>query len=75
MALGQDTKLSSPLDIGELIRRRRRDMKLTQVALAELSNVSHKFVNEVEHGKPTAEIGKVLVVLQMLGIDLYARTR
>ena len=75
MALEHDTKLPSPSDIGELIHRRRRDMKLTQVALAELSGVSHKFINEIEQGKPTAEVGKVLSVLQMLGIDLYARAR
>ncbi|MGH7013403.1 MAG: helix-turn-helix transcriptional regulator [Stellaceae bacterium] len=70
-----DTKLDSPSDIGELIRHRRRDMGLTQVALADLTAVSHKFINEVEQGKPTAEIGKVIKVLQMLGIDLYGRTR
>lgn len=70
-----DTKLNGPPNVGELIRHRRRDMDLTQVALADLSAVSHKFINEVERGKPTAEIGKVIKVLQILGIDLYGRTR
>lgn len=70
-----DTKLTSTSDIGKLIRERRRDMGLTQLALADLSAVSHKFVNEIEHGKPTAEMGKVIRVLQMLGLDLYGRAR
>lgn len=70
-----DTRLASPAEIGALIRQRRRDMKLTQAGLAGISGVSHKFVNEVEQGKATAEIGKIMTVLQMLGVDLYGRVR
>ena len=69
------TRLASPAEIGALIRERRKDMKLTQAGLAGISGVSHKFVNEVERGKATAEIGRIMAVLQMLGVDLYGRVR
>lgn len=60
---------------GALIRQRRKALRLTQVKLGGLSGVSHKFINEIERGKPTAEIGKLMRVAQMLGIDLLARIR
>ena len=45
-------RLGSPAEIGTLIRHRRKEMKLTQAELAGLAGVSHKFVNEVEQGRP-----------------------
>jgi HTH-type transcriptional regulator / antitoxin HipB len=61
--------------LGQFMRRRRRALGLTQQRLADLSGVSHKFINQVEGGKETAEIGKVLRVMQRLGIDVMGRVR
>lgn len=68
-------RLGSPAEIGTLIRHRRKEMKLTQAELAGLAGVSHKFVNEVEQGKATAGIGKIMVLLEMVGVDLHGRVR
>ncbi|WP_175934244.1 hypothetical protein [Corynebacterium sp. Marseille-P4321] len=38
--------------------------------MAELAEVSDRFLRELEHGEPTAEIGKVIDVLTVLGFDL-----
>lgn len=70
-----ETAVPDAKAFGVAIRDRRKALGLTQTTLAGLSGVSHKFVNEVERGKETAEIGKVLRVARMLGLDLLARPR
>lgn len=70
-----ETKLRNAEAIGMLMRDRRKAMGFTQQRLADVAGVSHKFINEVEQGKETAAIGKVMRVLHRLGIDLIGRQR
>ena len=67
--------IKNPKDLGELIRKKRKAQNLTQGQVAEYCGISVKFISEVERGKETAEIGKVLYLLNTLGIDLIADTR
>ena len=67
--------IDDPATLGALIREHRKRSGLTQTDLAGLCGVSMKFVNQVENGKPTAEIGKILRLVAMVGLDLVARTR
>lgn len=69
------TKLSTMEDVGRLIRVRRRKLGYTQAELAEIVGVGVTYLSHLENGKETAEMGKALHLLQMLGIDLYARER
>lgn len=64
--------LKTPNEIGELVRNTRKDHKVTQKDLAAASGTGIRFIRELEKGKPTCELGKVLVVLSMLGIHLEA---
>jgi HTH-type transcriptional regulator/antitoxin HipB len=57
-------------DIGKLVRETRKGLGVTQKALALTSGTGLRFIIELEKGKETAEIGKVLTVLQTLGIQL-----
>jgi len=66
-------KINAPQQLGSLVRTRRRRDGLTQAALADLSGVGTRFLSELESGKPTLELGKVLQVLDCLGIDLCAQ--
>jgi HTH-type transcriptional regulator/antitoxin HipB len=59
--------------LGILIRSVRVAAGLTQRDAAELCGVSAPFLNGVERGKPTAQIGHVLRVCAALGIRLEAR--
>lgn len=56
--------------LGSSVRTQRKERRLTQLEVAELADVSDRFLRELEHGKPTAEIGKVIEVLAVLGYDL-----
>ncbi|MCP1387701.1 helix-turn-helix transcriptional regulator [Corynebacterium sp. TA-R-1] len=60
----------TPAQLGEIIRAERRARGLTQLDLAELAEVSDRFVRELEKGKATAELGKTMAVFAVLGFDL-----
>lgn len=62
-------------DLGKILRAKRKAQGLTQMDVAGHCGLSQRFISEVERGKATAEIGKVLFLLNALGIDLFAVPR
>lgn len=50
----------------------RKKSKLTQAKLAAVSGIGERFVRELEKGKPTCQLEKVLWVAKMLGIKFEA---
>lgn len=62
--------MRTPQDFGALIRSARKEQGLDQAALATRMGVSRLWVNEVERGKPRAQLGLVLRALSVLGIAL-----
>ena len=68
-------RVTTMTELGVLIREERLRQKLTQTDLAGISGVGITFISQLENGKKTAEMGRVIRVLTMLGIDLYAERR
>jgi transcriptional regulator with XRE-family HTH domain len=64
--------LRSPQQLGLLIRATRRTQKLRMDDTAGTAGVGHVFVREVERGKPTVQLGRVMRLLAELGIELKA---
>ena len=62
-------------DLAVDVRARRKDLGLTQEAVAELAEVSARFVMELEQGKPTVRLDKVTAVLDAIGLTLRAEVR
>jgi len=60
----------TPLDLGLVIRERRRQLGLSQSQLAEQAGVGRQWLVAVERGKSRAEIGLVLQTLYALGLAL-----
>jgi HTH-type transcriptional regulator / antitoxin HipB len=56
--------------IGEAIKTARKSMGVTQRALAMTSGTGLRFIIELEKGKPTCQFGKVLTVINTVGISL-----
>ena len=52
------------------MRQVRKESGLTQRDAAALCNVSLPFLNGLERGKATTQIGKVLAVCQRFGIEI-----
>jgi y4mF family transcriptional regulator len=57
-------------EIGRIIRKKRKSMGMTQAQAAAHGGVGVRFLSEVENGKMRAEIGKVLQVMNKLGIEM-----
>lgn len=67
--------IMSSSDLGNLVRKAREDRKLSQQSFADLAGVGRRFVSELENGKATLELGKVLKVALAAGISLFAKPR
>lgn len=64
------TIVHSVADIGKRVREARRKMGMTQQRFADLAGVGRRFLLELEQGKATLEIGRVLAVCRAAGIKL-----
>lgn len=56
--------------IGGLVRSTRKAIGATQKDLALTSGTGMRFIIDLEKGKPTCQLGKVLTVLHTLGISV-----
>ncbi|MEN9725879.1 MAG: hypothetical protein RL434_245 [Pseudomonadota bacterium] len=65
----------TPEEIGRLVRQRRKTSALRQQELAALAGVGSRFVCELEKGKATLELGRVLRVMETLGLELEIHER
>lgn len=72
---GQGVIVRSVEDIGARVAQMRKARGYSQQSFADLAGVGRRFVSELESGKPTAEIGKILQVLTALGLDLELKVR
>jgi y4mF family transcriptional regulator len=68
-------RVETPQDIGMAVRRKRKEQGILQEKAAGLSGVGTKFLSQLENGKETAEIGKILQVLRSLGLEIYIYPR
>lgn len=59
--------------LGETIRKVRKDQGLTQEQLAAACGVGTRFVRELERGKESCHLGKSLKVVRMLGMDISVK--
>ncbi|MGE4466124.1 type II toxin-antitoxin system Y4mF family antitoxin [Sphaerochaeta sp.] len=62
-------------DLGTIIRKKRKELGLTQTQLAQLSGVGLRFISELERGKESARIGYAIKIASNLGIDISAESR
>jgi transcriptional regulator with XRE-family HTH domain len=62
---------NTPSQIGALIRELRKQSGMTQKDLSRVTRCSAKFIGEVENGKVSAEIGKVLRLALRLNCNIY----
>ena len=64
--------IKSPDQLGLLIRAVRKHQKIRMDDVAGSAGVGPVFVREVERGKETVQLGKVMQILAELGVELQA---
>lgn len=60
--------IQNTAQLGAAVRAARKQFKATQKELAMTSGTGLRFLIDLERGKPTCQIGKILQVLQALGL-------
>jgi len=55
------------------VRARRKALGLDQLALCDLAHVGPAFLYQLEHGKPSVRLDKLLDVLEVLGLEVHLR--
>ena len=68
-------KILTTKDLGNLVRAHRKSKHITLETISGLGNLSTRFLSEFERGKETAEIGKVLKALRILGLEVTVQPR
>ena len=68
-------KITDTASLGNAIRSRRKELNYTQGYISEITGLSVSFLSDLENGKPTAEIGKTIEVINLLGLDILVEAR
>ncbi len=62
--------LKNAEQLAQFVRTERKEQHVTQIQLSQLANVGVRFVRDLEDGKATLQLDKVLRVLDTLGIAI-----
>lgn len=61
--------------LGAAVRLRRRALRLSQLEVCALAGCGPAFLYQLEHGKPSLRLDKVVPVLDVLGLSLTVGPR
>jgi len=70
-----ETPIRSSVELGALIRAQRKRLALKQLDLAGLGNTGNRFIVDLENGKPTVQLQKVLDLMNLLDLEVVVRAR
>lgn len=65
----------SSAELGAVVRAQRRHLALKQLDIAGLGNTGNRFIVDLESGKPTLQLQKVLDIMDLLGLELVVRSK
>jgi len=67
--------IRSVSELGQIMKSYRKKRGLSLEKVSGLINLGTRFLSELERGKETAEIGKVLLALNSLGLEISIQPR
>lgn len=70
VVVGTRKRALTAKEAGAAVRVKRKAKGLSQARVAELAGVSRKFVGDLEAGHERAELGKALLVFEVLGVEV-----
>jgi HTH-type transcriptional regulator / antitoxin HipB len=70
-----ETPIHSSVALGAVIREQRKRLALKQLDLAGLGNTGNRFIVDLENGKPTVQLQKVLDLMDLLGLEVVVRAK
>jgi y4mF family transcriptional regulator len=67
--------IQSSVELGAVVRAQRKRLALKQLDIAGLGNTGNRFIVDLENGKPTVQLQKVLDVMDLLGLEVVVRPK
>ncbi|MCX5786922.1 MAG: helix-turn-helix transcriptional regulator [Elusimicrobia bacterium] len=64
-----------PTEIGRIVRQARKNAGLRQAQAAALCGVGTRFLSDLENGKATLHLGKVMQVLKGFGLRVVIKRK
>ncbi|MCY6958830.1 helix-turn-helix domain-containing protein [Clostridium brassicae] len=64
------TKFDKQKIIGKTIKDKRRKMKLTQLEVAEKTDLSRNYISDIENGRYMPSVNTLIKLVDFLGMDL-----
>lgn len=58
-------------EIGKLVQAERKRQGVTQLQLAGIAGTGIRFISDLENGKGTIQVQKLLKVIQTLGLGVF----
>ena len=65
------TEQQSAAEIGKLVQSERKRQGITQLQLAGLAGTGIRLISDIENGKDTVQVQKLLKVLHTLGLGVF----
>ena len=65
-----NARMTTMKEIGAFIAKTRKEQGVSQLELSQAADTGRRFIVELEGGKDTIRAGKLLRVLDALGVDL-----
>ena len=59
------------MEIGKLVQTNRKRQGVTQLQLAGMAGTGIRFISDLENGKGTIQVQKLLKVLHTLGLGMF----
>lgn len=72
---GKLMKISDTKAFGKAVRDRRKKLGYTQKYISDFTGISVTFLSDLENGKKTIELGKALLIANLLGFDIELNER
>lgn len=70
-----DLLARTPKQLGAALRRRRRQLGLSQAALGDRTNLRQATISALENGEPGTQLRTLMDVVAALGLELIVRER
>lgn len=65
----------TPRQMGQIIRRLRKQKQMTQMDISSLTNVRQATISKVENGDPGTQLNTLAQILLALNLELVVRER
>lgn len=68
-------KIETTAELGKLLRDNRTEQRFTLERVSGMTNIGMRFLSELERGKETVQLGKVLQIIRQLGLEIIIQPR